>query len=145
MRRLILPCIAALAVAILSLCVTTPAYPEDLTATVVKVVDGDTIKVSLDGPMPALFRLQSVRLLGCDTPEKHDKRPEVAALARMATAFTADLVREGETIALRDVRFDKYGGRLLAHVAVNGQDLCAALVTNDPPLAKPYTGGRKEW
>lgn len=118
---------------------------EDLDATVVKVIDGDTIKVTLTGPMPELFRHQSVRLLGCDTPEKRDKRPEIAVLARMATDFTASLIHPGDAIELHDIRFDKYGGRLLAHVAVGGQDLCTALIAHDPPLAKHYRGCRKEW
>ena len=118
---------------------------EDLDATVVKVIDGDTIKVTLAGPMPELFRHHSVRLLGCDTPEKRDKRLEVAVLARMATDFTASLIHPGDAIELQDIRFDKYGGRILAHVAVDGHDLCAALIAHDPPLAKPYEGGRKEW
>jgi endonuclease YncB( thermonuclease family) len=121
------------------------AFCEDLPATVIKVLDGDTIKVSLYGPMPELFRTQSVRLRGCDTPEKNDKRPEVAALARMATDFTTSRFSPGDSIMLYDVDNDKYGGRILAHVFVGGQDLCDSLMSHDPPLAKPYQGGHKEW
>lgn len=145
MPKLTIPAIYAIT-AVLAVLIHAPcAYPEDLAAAVVKVVDGDTIKVSLSGPMPELFRVQSVRLRGCDTPEKKDKRPEVAALARMATDFTASFFSPGDPITLYDVDYDKYGGRILAHVYVGGQDLCAALISHDPPLAKPYSGGTKEW
>ncbi len=145
MRKLTIPAIYAISAALAVLLHVPCAFSEDLTATVVKVIDGDTIKVSLVGPMPELFRTQSVRLRGCDTPEKKDKRPEVASLARMATDFTASLVSPGDPITIYDVDYDKYGGRILAHVYVGGKDLCAVLMSHDPPLAKPYNGGTKEW
>jgi endonuclease YncB( thermonuclease family) len=127
-----------------SLACTVPALAgETLRAMVVKVVDGDTIKVELLGEMPELFRHQSVRLLGCDTPEKKDTRPEVAALAWEATKFTFERIVPGQELELRDVAFDKYGGRLLALVAVDGEDLCRSLI--EAGLAKPYSGGKKEW
>ena len=124
-------------------CLASSAYAETLTATVVKVVDGDTIKVELHGDMPELFRHQSVRVLGCDTPEKHDPRPEVSALAYQAKDFTGARIAAGSELELQDIAFDKYGGRLLARVFVGGDDLCRLLI--DVGLAKPYDGGKKEW
>lgn len=112
-------------------------------AVVDHVVDGDTVKVRLVGDMPELFREESIRLRHCDTPEKRDPRPAVADLARQATAFTAARIAPGMTLTLREVGFDKYGGRLLADVEVGGESLCQALI--GAGLAHPYEGGRKDW
>ncbi|KAF0235046.1 MAG: hypothetical protein FD177_205 [Desulfovibrionaceae bacterium] len=118
-----------------------PAHAEDITATVIAVRDGDTISVRLDGEcLPKIFRIHGVRFYGCDTPEKGDKRPEIAALAREAKAFTEARLKPGQKVLLRDVRRDKYGGRLVADV----DGLCGELI--DAGLARPYTGkGKKPW
>ena len=113
-----------------------------LEAKVVRVVDGDTLKVRLLGRMPRCFRAQSVRLRHCDAPELHDKRPEIAAKAQQAKAFVATRVAPGMHLTLRDVGREKYG-RLLADVDVHGENLCRALL--DAGLAVPYEGGKRSW
>lgn len=115
----------------------------DLDAVVVRVVDGDTVKVRLSGEMPDFFRVQSIRLRHCDTPELRDKRPEVAAMAREAREFVKARIAPGLRLTLTDVGRDKYGGRLVADIVVEGQDLCRSLL--DAGLAVPYEGGRKTW
>lgn len=112
-------------------------------AVVERVVDGDTIKVRLEGEMPELFREQSIRLRHCDTPEKNDPRPDVAELARQATAYTTARIAPGMRVTLREVGMDKYGGRLDADVDVGGENLCQALI--GAGLAHPYEGGKKDW
>lgn len=116
---------------------------QELTAKVVSVVDGDTIKVKLLGRMPKFFKTQLVRLRHCDTPEMHDTRPKMAARARAAKAFVEDRVHPGMHLTLRDVGRDKYGGRMLADITVGREDLCRALIKAG--LARPYEGGKKEW
>lgn len=136
MRKLIL--------SLMFLALALPAHAEDITATVIAVRDGDTISVRLDGDcLPKIFQVQGVRLNGCDTPEKKDARPEIAAIALQASEFTAARITPGQAIVLRDVKRDKYGGRLVASVEVDGVDLCRLLI--DEGLAKPYAGGKKEW
>ena len=123
-----------------------PALAEDITARVVRVHDGDTFIARLEGCecLPKLFQVQSVRLTGCDTPEIHDKRPDVAAKAQEAKAFTAERVHVGEVVTLKGVKRDKYGGRVLAKVEVDGRDLCAELIAAG--LAREYHGkGPKPW
>lgn len=127
------------------LALAIPARAEDIPATVIKVLDGDSITVKLVDCdcLPKLYRVQGVRFDGCDTPEKRDKRPEIKAIAREASAFTAARIQPGQKILLRDVKRDKYGGRLVATVIVDGHDLCRELI--DAGLAKPYSGGKKQW
>jgi micrococcal nuclease len=101
---------------------TTPpaAVPAPIareSATVVEVVDGDTIKVRLaDG------RLDTVRYIGVDTPETKDPRTSVECFGVEAAAKNAELVG-GRAVELeKDIsERDKYD-RLLRYVWVAGDD-----------------------
>ena len=78
---------------------------------VVKVVDGDTIHVSLEGSAR-----ETVRYIGVDTPETKDPRRPVQCFGQAASDFNGRLV-VGERLRLyRDAeQRDRYG-RLLAYV-----------------------------
>jgi micrococcal nuclease len=82
-------------------------------ARVVRVVDGDTLRVSLDG------RSRSVRLLGIDTPETHRPGTPVECGGPQATAHMELLAPPGTRVQLvsdpGQDRVDRYG-RLLAYV-----------------------------
>jgi micrococcal nuclease len=83
----------------------------DATATVTRVVDGDTIEIS-----PAVDGNEEVRLIGVDTPETKDPNEEVEPYGPEASGFaTSEL--EGREIGLEfdAERTDRYG-RLLAYV-----------------------------
>jgi micrococcal nuclease len=82
-----------------------------LTARVVRVVDGDTIKVSLAGG-----RTERVRYIGVDTPESVKPGTPVQCFAKRASHFNASLV-DGRAVTLRmdAEERDRYG-RLLAYV-----------------------------
>lgn len=108
-----------------------------ISATVVKVYDGDTILARKDG------REEKVRLIGIDCPEvwenekfvrdmKREKRlkPEaVLAHGRAAKEFTEEACPPGTEVVLEldEEERDKYG-RLLAYVWVDGKMLNAELV-----------------
>jgi micrococcal nuclease len=82
-------------------------------ATVVNVVDGDTIVVEFAG------RTEKVRVLGADTPETLDPRKPVQCYGPEASAHTKQRLAPGTRVALEtdaEAR-DKYG-RLLAYVYV---------------------------
>ncbi len=79
---------------------------------VVKIVDGDTIKVKIGGST------ETVRLIGVDTPETvHPNRP-VEYFGKEASAFTKRMAN-GKSVRLEDdpecTNRDKYG-RLLRYV-----------------------------
>jgi micrococcal nuclease len=92
-----------------SVTVEEPAARSD-TARVVRVVDGDTIRV--DGPAGE----EAVRYIGIDTPESVKPGSHVECFAKRASAFNERLV-EGERVRLvRDVEERDRYGRLLAYV-----------------------------
>lgn len=102
----------------------SPAFPLELAAKVLRVIDGDTLKVEVEG------RKESVRLIGIDTPEskanakafKDSTRngEDLAAIVQQgkkAAAFTRSLVKKGDFVRLEtDVQpRDRYQ-RILAYV-----------------------------
>ncbi len=109
-------------------------------ARVVRVVDGDTLIVRARIWLGQEVET-AVRLDGIDTPEL--KAPcaaerEMAARARDTIAGLAD----GRRVVLRDVRYGKFAGRVLARIETeSGQDLAAALLERG--LGRVYRGGRR--
>jgi micrococcal nuclease len=89
--------------------------PAKFRATVVKTVDGDTIVVRVHGGA-----LETVRILGADTPETKDPRKPVQCFGPEASNYTHRRLAGREVTLERDVEArDKYG-RLLAYVYVDG-------------------------
>jgi micrococcal nuclease len=114
MRRRLLPILlAALAAVAVALLGDRGRDVGASGARVVRVVDGDTIAVSVDG------RERSVRLLGIDTPETHRPGTPIECGGPQATRSMEALAPPGTRVGLeRDPtqdRVDRYG-RLLAYV-----------------------------
>ncbi len=81
------------------------------TATLARVVDGDTIRVRING------REERVRLVGIDTPESVKPGTPVQCYALAASARTKALLPKGAAVRLvRDVEERDRYGRLLAYV-----------------------------
>jgi len=80
-------------------------------ATVDRVVDGDTIIVAVDG------RVETVRLLGIDTPEKAGGPRPAECFGSEASAYAAELLPAGTTVYLsRDKESRDQYSRMLAYV-----------------------------
>ena len=119
---------------------------ESVEAQVVRVVDGDTIEVALDG------RTEDVRYIGVDTPESVTPGAPVECFGERASRFNESLVG-GERVRLRFDRElrDRYG-RLLAYVYVGERLVNAELVRGgyartleiDPNTAKAERLGALE-
>jgi len=101
----------------------TDAGPGQLRATVIEVIDGDTITVRLpDG------EVTDVRYIGIDTPESVDPDQPVQCFGKRAGAANEALVG-GREVVLRfgPERHDHYG-RLLAYVYAGRRMVNAVLV-----------------
>lgn len=109
---------------------------------ILSVVDGDTIRVILS-PMPPLFKKNSVRVDGVDTPETKGKCKAERELAAKAKKFTTDEIRRAKVVEFSNIKKEKYG-RVLARVTIDGRDLADLLIAEG--LARPYSGEkRKGW
>ncbi|MFZ3579580.1 thermonuclease family protein [Virgibacillus sp. DJP39] len=86
-------------------------------ATVTRVIDGDTIEISMNG------KNEDVRLLLIDTPETvHPSKP-VEPFGKAASQFVKDkLTGEKVRVKVGKEERDKYG-RLLAYVFINGETI----------------------
>lgn len=101
-------------------------------AAVVAVVDGDTIRVLLDG------RNVTVRYIGVDTPETVDPRRPVGCFGKEAAAYNAALV-SGKTVELeKDVSETDAFGRLLRYVWVGSEMVNEQLVRDGYATASTY-------
>lgn len=88
------------------------------TATVVRVVDGDTVDVRLGR------RAETTRLLGIDTPETVDPTEPVGCFGPEASARTEELLPAGTEVRLaRDVEARDRYGRLLVYLTRVRDDL----------------------
>lgn len=113
---------------------------------VVKVIDGDTVKFQVGFLPKELGDLISVRQLGIDTPEKKPraKCDKEAELGAKATEFTKAAVSSAKVIDVQLKEWDKYGGRVLGNILLDGKDLGKLLL--DAGLARPYFGEKKsDW
>lgn len=99
----------------------TPGPGQEI-AKVVEVVDGDTIKVEMNG------QIYTVRYIGIDTPELHHPSKPVEYFAKEAYEANKRLV-EGKTVILeKDVSDTDRYGRLLRYVYVGDIFVNAYLV-----------------
>ena len=93
------------------------APARDLRGRVVRITDGDTIRVALAG------RTERVRYIGIDTPEEVRPDTPVQCYARRAAAENARLVAGREVRLVLDVEHRDRFGRLLAYVYRDGDGL----------------------
>lgn len=85
---------------------------------IVKVVDGDTVDIDLDG------HTERVRLIGVNTPEtKHPTKP-VECFGPEASAYMTQLLPKGTTVRIeRDVEARDRYGRMLLYLYLGSDNL----------------------
>lgn len=93
-----------------------------LEGTVVRVVDGDTIHVMVDG------RREKVRYIGIDTPESVKPNTPVQCFAKAASAANRRLVEGRRVRLVLDVEERDRYGRLLAYVSRGDESVNERLV-----------------
>ena len=102
-----------------------PATTAPEGATVIRVIDGDTVRVRLDG----VGTEEIVRLIGIDTPEIDWKKRKIACFASEALARATELL-QGKQVSLHAKPEEDRDGykRLLRYVHAGGEDIGARLL-----------------
>lgn len=95
---------------------------ESATAEVLRVIDGDTIEVELDG------RTEDVRYIGVDTPETVKPGSPVECFGPQASSFNHQLVEDRVVRLVFDAELRDDYGRLLAYVYAGDRFVNAELV-----------------
>lgn len=113
-------------------------------AEITRVIDGDTVAFRA-AFLPAPLKPElSIRVFGVDTPEK-GHRAQCASEAQRgeaASTFTRNAVAQATQRQIIIMDWDKYGGRVLGDVILNGQSLRQMLIVNGH--AREYYGKAKQ-
>ena len=111
---------------------------------IMRVIDGDTVEFEAPFLVDPLPKKLSIRVWGVDTPEKsfRAKCEKEAAMGAEATKFTKDLVANAKTTQISIYQWDKFGGRVLGDVLIDGQSLTKLLI--DKGYAREYYGDAKQ-
>jgi endonuclease YncB( thermonuclease family) len=113
-------------------------------AQILRVSDGDTVVIAAPFlPQPLKPEL-AVRIYGVDTPEKGHRAqcPGEDARGQAASVFTKNLVQASQQRQVILYGWDKFGGRVLGDIILNGQSLRAELIRNGH--AREYYGDAKQ-
>ena len=110
---------------------------------VLRVIDGDTIAFKADFLPAPLKKELSIRVFGVDTPEKgfRAKCPSEDQKGQAATAFTKDLIAVAKKRQIILYDWDKYGGRVLGDIVLDGYSLRTLLISKG--FAREYYGEAK--
>jgi len=113
-------------------------------AVITRVIDGDTVAFHAPFLPDPLKKELSIRVYGVDTPEKGHRAACVSEAQRgeAASAFTKAAVAQATQRQIVLMDWDKYGGRVLGDVILNGQSLRGLLIANGH--AREYYGEAKQ-
>ena len=112
-------------------------------AVITRVIDGDTVGIQATW-LPAPLKPElSIRVFGVDTPEKGHRAqcPSEAQRGEAASAFTKAQINASSNRQIVLMDWDKYGGRVLGDVVLDGKSLRQLLIANG--LAREYYGEAK--
>jgi endonuclease YncB( thermonuclease family) len=113
-------------------------------AKILRVTDGDTVVISAAFLPKPLKPELAIRVFGVDTPEKghRAKCSSEAERGQAASAFTKNMISQGNKFQVTMYGWDKFGGRVLGDILINEQSLRAALIANG--FAREYYGDAKQ-
>ena len=112
-------------------------------AQIIRATDGDTVVIAAPY-LPAPLKPQlAVRIFGVDTPEKGFRAKCLSEKQRgeQASTFTKDMIKTAKKHQVIIYDWDKFGGRILGDVILDGNSLRAALIKNG--FAREYYGEAK--
>ncbi len=113
-------------------------------AQIIRISDGDTIVIAAPF-LPAPLKPElAVRIYGVDTPEKGFRAQCESEKQRgeASSAFTKNVVSKSTQRQVTLYGWDKFGGRVLGDILLNGQSLRAMLIQNG--FAREYYGDAKQ-
>lgn len=113
---------------------------------ILRVVDGDTVTIKAPFLPPPLKPELAIRIYGVDTPEKGHRAQCASEAARgaAATEFTKQAVTQAKVRQVMIQAWDKFGGRVLGDIILDGKSLRQLLIANG--YAREYYGeAKKSW
>ena len=113
-------------------------------AVITRVIDGDTVAFQANFLPEPLKKELSIRVFGVDTPEKGHRAqcPLEASKGEAATLFTKTQVNASTKRQVILMDWDKYGGRVLGDILLDGKSLREMLIQKG--FAREYYGEAKQ-
>lgn len=145
-----MPMMKVIAAVALVLFIDSAAGSESSTAPLtieqIKVYDGDTIYGVLPQLPPPLAKI-GIRLVGIDTAERgwRAKCEVESQRAEAAKAFIERTLGGRREVLVYDYDWDKYGGRILGRIFVEGRSLADLLIENGHAVPYSGTGLKQDW
>lgn len=143
MKKLLLAIVTVLTLVTPALAQKTPVGVTYDTI-VVRVIDGDTVVVAAPF-LPAPLKPElAVRIFGVDTPEKgfRGQCESERRLGEQASVFTKNIIKSTTRHQVIIYEWDKYGGRILGDMILDGTSLRSLLIRNG--FAREYYGDTKQ-
>ena len=115
-------------------------------AVINRIIDGDTVVIQAPYLPKPLKPEIAVRIYGVDTPEKgfRAKCKEEDDRGHAATNFTTAAIKAATKFQVSLLEWDKYGGRVLGDIILDGKSLRKMLIDQD--MAREYFGdAKKPW
>ena len=113
-------------------------------AQIIRATDGDTVVIAAPY-LPAPLKPElAVRVFGVDTPEKsfRAKCESEKKRGEQASEFTKLVVKNTKKHQVILYSWDKFGGRVLGDIILDGMSLRSLLITNG--FAREYYGDAKQ-
>lgn len=113
-------------------------------AQITRINDGDTVVIAAPFLPKPLKPELAVRIYGVDTPEKgfRAKCPQEDNKGKAATEFTKSQILKSQKRQVVLYDWDKFGGRVLGDILLDGQSLRQLLILNG--FAREYYGDAKQ-
>ena len=114
---------------------------------VLRVIDGDTVQIDASFLPKELGQILSVRIHGVDTPEK-GKRARCDyedKLSQQAKLFVELELRNAKNVLVQLRTWDKYGGRVLGDIIIDGIPLSKKLIAQNYAVSYFGKGKKKDW
>ena len=138
-----------IAILLVGFIIANPIFAKDVDMEVydfpiTRIIDGDTVAFEAEFLPDPLKKELSIRVYGVDTPEKSwrgecDSKKE---LGEKASKFTKKLIDEAVDVQVAIYKWDKFGGRVLGDIIIDGKSLRYALI--EQGYAREYYGDKKE-
>ena len=140
MKKFLIALLAVASLSVLAKDVVMKEYDWKVT----RIIDGDTVAFEAKFLPEPLKQELSIRVYGVDTPEKgwRGQCDKEKAAGEAASAFTKKLIKEAKTIKIAIWDWDKFGGRVLGDIIIDGKSLRKQLI--DKGYAREYYGDKKE-
>ena len=114
---------------------------------VTRVLDGDTVEIRASYLPQELGDTLKIRILGVDTPEKGRlaKCEIEKKKSQEAKKFVEDTISKSSSVEVILKGWDKYGGRVLGDLLVDGKKLSILLIENGHAIEYHGDKKTKDW